>query len=166
MTSSCTPPSAYILESEEGFGFGTHINIDVGDGTYIVLGHLASTLIEHGEEVAAGQIIAYEGTTGSSTGDHVHIGRHEGKAWEDGTRGASIEGLSIRVYDNSVGVERTLPVTDFVCDLSEGHSYTSRLPTPLWHPNGALVKVPNDPDVYLLESGALRHVSDEDIFWS
>ncbi len=156
--------TAYVHESTDGFG--THINIDLGDGTYIVLGHLSETLIEHGEPVAAGQLIALEGTTGDSTGDHVHIGRHEGEADEDASDGTSIDGLSINVHDSATGADTTLSVHEFTCGLYDGHVYTSQLATPLWHPDGSLIKTPTDAKVYLLSDGAAHHVDNEDVFWS
>lgn len=156
--------TAYVHESEDGFG--THINVDLGDGTYIVLGHLSQTLVSNGEPVAQGQLIGVEGTTGNSNGDHVHIGRHEGDAQEDAVYGTSIDGLSMLVYSNATGSDETFSVHDLTCDLYDGHIYTSRLSTPLWHPDGSLVKSPNDADVFLLKDGSRHLIDDEEVFWS
>lgn len=48
------------------------------DGYFIVYGHLAGTVINTGQTVEAGQIIAYSGNTGYSTGPHLHIERRNG----------------------------------------------------------------------------------------
>lgn len=157
---------AYVHDSNRSSGFGEHINIDMGDGTYIILGHLDDIFVDNQSEVAAGQLLAFEGTTGASTGDHVHIGRHDGDASADGGEGTSIEGLSLNVMDTTIGGTATLATTDLTCDLTSGHHYASRLTTPRWHPNGSLVKTPDQSTVYLVEDGSLRAFWDEESFWS
>lgn len=157
---------AYVHDGNRTSGFGEHINIDMDDGTYIILGHLDDIFVDNMSEVAAGQLLAFEGTTGASTGDHVHVGRHDGDASADGGEGTSIEGLSLNVMDTTMGGTATLATTALTCDLSSGHYYASRLTTPRWHPNGSLVKTPDQSTVYLVDGGNLRAFVDEDSFWS
>lgn len=157
--------TAYVHDSNRTTGFGVHINLDLGDGTYIVLGHLDDVFIEDGEGVAKGQILGFEGTTGASTGDHVHIGRHTWDASQDATYGTSIEGLSLSATDLSGG-SGEYSTGDMVCDLSSGHRYESDLETALWHPDGSLVMTPYAATVYLVEDGKLRAFDNEDTFWS
>ncbi|MBT3230566.1 M23 family metallopeptidase [Candidatus Uhrbacteria bacterium] len=158
--------TAYVHDSDRDDGFGVHINIDLGDGTYIILAHLDDTLIGDGEEVAQGQLIAIEGTTGASSGDHLHIGRHSGDATSNGWDGVSLEGLVIEAYSSSDGGLDSYLTSEFVCDLSGGHYYQSRMETPVWHPNGTLVMTPNSPDVYVLNEGYKYLIEDEGVFWS
>lgn len=158
--------TAYVHEDDRINGFGVHINIDLSDGTYIILAHLDDVLIEDGEEIAQGQLIAIEGTTGDSSGDHLHIGRHDGDASEDGQDGNSIEGLMIETYDSSTGDYDSFLTSEFTCDLSSGHYYQSRMETPVWHPDGTLVMTPSSSDVYLLDNGYKHLVDDEGVFWS
>ncbi len=158
--------TAYVHTDYPGYGFGNHINIDVGDGTYILLGHLSDVLVEDGEEVAAGELIGVEGTTGNSTGDHVHMGRHEGDAGEDGTKGVSIQGLMISAFDENDGMEVEDLTTDMVCDLSIGHYYRSLLNVPMWHPDGMLIKSYSSNKVYILDDGKIHHIANENVFWS
>ncbi len=157
--------TAYV-HSDESSGFGIHVNIDMSDGTYIILAHLDDVLIQSGEEVAQGQLIAIEGTTGDSSGDHLHIGRHSGYASDDGLQGTSIEGLMIEAYDANTGNYDAYLTSEFVCDLSGGHLYSSRMETPVWHPDGTLVMTPNSPDVYMLNDGYKHLIEDEGVFWS
>lgn len=141
-------------------GFGRHINLDLGDGTYIVMAHMAEIFADDQSEVAAGQLLGYEGTTGNSTGDHVHIGRHDGDPALDAGEGESIEGLAFRTEDGEFAV------TELACSLTNGASYASSLRTAQWHPDGSLVKTPDSAAVYLVEDGALRTFFDEDAFFS
>lgn len=157
--------TVYTHETKVSTGFGRHANIDVGDGTYIMLGHLDEILVRNGSEVAKGQLIGIEGTTGHSTGDHVHFGRHLGDASLDAGVGESIPGLRVRVQNASVP-QGDLPVGSMVCSLMGGTKYVSALATPRWHPDGTLVKTPNDAKTYLLEAGSARWVSNEHVFWS
>ncbi len=161
------PTSGTVYVHDDGDSdFGLHVNIDMGDGTYILLAHLAEVFLESGDEVAAGQILGFEGTTGASTGDHVHFGRHEGDATVSAGSGTSIEGLSVYVADASTGEVSVLVASDFVCDLSWGEVYVSELSSARWHPAGTLVKTPSDSAVYLLEGGEALWIETEDVFWS
>jgi murein DD-endopeptidase MepM/ murein hydrolase activator NlpD len=70
---------AYI-EPFEGDGFGNYIIIVHGNGWTTLYGHLARFAIPSGQTVASGQLIGYEGTTGNSTGCHLHFGvNHDGQ---------------------------------------------------------------------------------------
>lgn len=158
---------AYVHDSDPYTNFGYHVNIDQGDGTYIILAHLSAIFVEDGSEVTAGQLIGFEGTTGNSTGDHVHIGRHAGDAADDGISGSSEAGLEFSASDGTLGTAvASIPVTDLTCDISAGHFYTSVLPVPLWHPDGTLVKTPSDSAVYLMEDGKARTFITEGSFTS
>ena len=46
--------------------------LDHGWGIYTVYGHQSETLVEVGQQVEAGQVIGRVGTTGRSTGPHLH----------------------------------------------------------------------------------------------
>lgn len=158
---------AYVHDNNAETNFGLHVNIDTGDGTYIILAHLGDIFVEDESEVAAGQIIGIEGTTGNSTGDHLHIGRHWGDAAEDGIRGSSQEGLEFSMSNATLGTSvQAVPVTSMICGLTSGHVYTSVLGTGHWHPNGTLVKTPFESAVYLLEEGRTRVFVNERAFIS
>jgi murein DD-endopeptidase MepM/ murein hydrolase activator NlpD len=53
-------------------GYGNCIIITVGDTEYYY-GHASKLLAQVGDEVAAGQVIALVGSTGHSTGSHLHF---------------------------------------------------------------------------------------------
>jgi len=159
--------TVYVHDEDVSHGFGLHLNIDLGDGTYIVLAHLSSVLVENGEEVEAGEILGFEGTTGASTGDHVHMGRHLGDASLDADMGTSIRGLRLALEgDTDPSETGDVMAEDLWCDLSWGHIYRSTLAVNLWHPNGTIVTTPDQNDLYLLEEGALRKFPSETAFWN
>lgn len=54
-------------------GYGNCIMIDHGGGTVTLYAHMSSLLVERGEVVGKGQRIARAGTTGYSTGVHLHF---------------------------------------------------------------------------------------------
>lgn len=54
-------------------GYGNFIEIQDSDGTYTAYGHLSSIGVSVGQQVGAGQQIGQEGSTGESTGPHLHF---------------------------------------------------------------------------------------------
>ena len=54
-------------------GYGNYIVIDHPNKTQTVYGHMVKTVSEQGEYVVQGQIIGYVGSTGRSTGPHLHF---------------------------------------------------------------------------------------------
>lgn len=53
---------------------GNYVTIDHADGFRSIYMHMAAYIVSAGQEVAAGQVIGYVGSTGESTGPHLHIG--------------------------------------------------------------------------------------------
>lgn len=53
---------------------GNYVMIDHGGGVYTVYMHASSLTVSTGQTVAAGQVIAKVGSTGISTGSHLHFG--------------------------------------------------------------------------------------------
>ncbi|MDG1949447.1 MAG: M23 family metallopeptidase [bacterium] len=168
-------PAGGVVRVHDGnasSGFGYHVNIDLGDGTYVVIAHLSEIFLSDGDEVAAGQLIAYEGMTGYAQGDHIHLGLHQGDAGEDAANGVSIPVLYRVVNQTERGEVELLSSEDFVCgiraqgDAQDGHFYQSQLPVTMWHPNGTLVKTPDNAQTYVLEQGRTRWIENESVFWS
>ena len=64
--------SGVVSWASERYGYGNLIEIDHGDGYKTRYGHNKKLLVELGDVVEKGQIIARMGSTGRSTGPHVH----------------------------------------------------------------------------------------------
>lgn len=157
--------TVYVHDEHPGTGFGMHVNIDLNDGTYIVLGHLSSVFVENGSEVASGQLIGFEGTTGNSNGDHVHLGRHAGDAEQDAIHGESIAGLYIYAEDTTSGLVTGRSTEELVCGLTTGRRYRSQLQVNQWHPDGSLIKFASTTTIFRIENGQTHPFPSEEDFW-
>lgn len=62
-----------VIQSGYNGGLGYSVTINHGGGLTTVYGHNSSLVVGYGQDVGGGQLIAYAGTTGSSTGCHVHF---------------------------------------------------------------------------------------------
>lgn len=56
-----------------GGGYGNYVWINHGNGKETIYAHLTSTAVSPGQYVSKGQVIGYVGTTGYSTGPHLHF---------------------------------------------------------------------------------------------
>ena len=57
-------------------GYGKYVVINFDDGRQAIFGHMSKVVASSGDVVKQGDVIGYVGTTGHSTGPHVHIGFH------------------------------------------------------------------------------------------
>jgi murein DD-endopeptidase MepM/ murein hydrolase activator NlpD len=62
-----------IVPAYMRYGYGNHIIVDQGNGFSTLYGHLSEIYVRSGDHVSRGQIIGRMGSTGRSTGTHLHF---------------------------------------------------------------------------------------------
>lgn len=58
---------------DAGFGYGNYVKINHGNGIETLYAHASKTLVKVGDKVKQGDMIARVGSTGTSTGNHLHL---------------------------------------------------------------------------------------------
>ncbi len=66
------PADGIVVSSGQQGGYGNALVIDHGYGVVTRYGHLDSFAVKPGQRVKRGDVIAYVGSTGRSTGPHLH----------------------------------------------------------------------------------------------
>lgn len=59
--------------------YGNYVKVIAPSGDYTLYAHMSSIAVTSGQEISPGDVIGYVGTTGSSTGNHLHL-----EYWKDG----------------------------------------------------------------------------------
>ncbi|APY85966.1 M23 family peptidase [Streptomyces alfalfae] len=65
--------SGTVVEAGWGGAYGNNVVIKMNDGTYTQYGHLSSLGVTVGQTVTPGQQIGLAGSTGNSSGPHLHF---------------------------------------------------------------------------------------------
>jgi murein DD-endopeptidase MepM/ murein hydrolase activator NlpD len=68
--SVCAGDASVVLSA---VGYGVHVIVDCGGGLQMVYAHLAAAALGGPAPVAAGQLLGWVGSTGLSTGPHLHF---------------------------------------------------------------------------------------------
>ena len=76
-----TKAGTVIVSSYDAGGYGNYVQIDHGGGNYTLYGHMSKRLVSVGQTVSQGEVIGLCGSTGASTGPHVHY-----EIWVNRTR--------------------------------------------------------------------------------
>lgn len=61
-----------VLSAALGNGYGKEVVIDHGNGVHTLYAHMSGFHVSAGDSVVRGQVIGYVGTSGRTTGAHVH----------------------------------------------------------------------------------------------
>ena len=76
---------------------GNYLRIDHGWGCVTIFAHLLSKVVDAGQEVDQGELIAYMGSTGRSTGPHLHYQ-------------IEVDGKAVDPFDYFIGVKQNPPL--------------------------------------------------------
>jgi hypothetical protein len=71
-----SPADGFVIMSSYGSGYGNQVVIDHGYGLVTRFAHLSRRLVQVGDHVLRGQVVARVGSTGHSTGPHLHYEVH------------------------------------------------------------------------------------------
>ena len=55
------------------WAYGNHVVVSHSDGTSTLYAHMSSRAVKQGQVVKQGDVVGYVGTTGRSTGNHLHF---------------------------------------------------------------------------------------------
>lgn len=66
-----------IVTGSDASGWGNYIKVVAADGSYTLYGHMSGFAVANGQTVNPGDVIGYVGTTGASTGNHLHLEYHD-----------------------------------------------------------------------------------------
>ncbi|MBR6521785.1 MAG: peptidoglycan DD-metalloendopeptidase family protein [Oscillospiraceae bacterium] len=68
----------YVVTSTYGSGYGNYVMIDHGEGRYTLYAHMTTRYVNEGDVVLQGDVIGIVGSTGVSTGPHIHFEVYDG----------------------------------------------------------------------------------------
>ena len=83
--------SGTVLVSGWNNSYGNQVLLDNGAGLSTRYAHMTQTAVTAGEAVTAGQVIGYVGSTGDSTGNHLHF-----EVMQNGVRVNPMDMVSVR----------------------------------------------------------------------
>jgi septal ring factor EnvC (AmiA/AmiB activator) len=66
------PAAATVVSARSGGDYGKHVKLDHGHGVRSLYGHLSRIDVRAGQRVERGQMLGLVGSTGRSTGPHLH----------------------------------------------------------------------------------------------
>ena len=72
-TISAAASGTVVLAASQDYGYGNHVIIQHADGSRTLYGHLSEIWVSQGQYVSQGQGIGALGSTGYSTGPHLHF---------------------------------------------------------------------------------------------
>lgn len=70
------PANAKVLFADYRSGYGRNVVLDHGYGLVTLYGHASQLFVKEGDVIKRGQVIAAVGSTGASTGPHLHYEVH------------------------------------------------------------------------------------------
>ena len=71
-------PGVHLGHADPGLAVGLHgeraaVLVDHGEGLFSLYAHLSEVLVDQGHELLVGEVLGKVGSTGRSTGAHLHL---------------------------------------------------------------------------------------------
>lgn len=88
--------SGTVIISEYSRSYGNYIVISHGSGNTTLYAHMSKLIAKEGQQVSQGQVIGVTGSTGNSTGPHLHFEVSEGGVRIDPLKKGYLTGATIR----------------------------------------------------------------------
>lgn len=110
-------------------GFGNHVWVWNEDGTTSIYAHLASYLCKEGQKVDAKTPIGIMGSTGHSTGPHLHIGMFEGHVLKEDKNAAFDPAIYLHLEslaDTKSSSDRWLNGSGYISLTKSTQAYSSQ----------------------------------------
>lgn len=76
-------PGRVVAAGWDNSGFGYRVIVDHGNGVQTLYGHLEQITVAAGQQVQAGMQLGLSGSTGNSSGPHLHFGVEKDGQWVD-----------------------------------------------------------------------------------
>ncbi|PRH79428.1 hypothetical protein C6N75_10050 [Streptomyces solincola] len=67
------PTAGVVVASDGSSSYGINVQLRHADGKHTLYAHLSGKNVSVGQTVKAGDVIGYVGSTGNSTGPHLHM---------------------------------------------------------------------------------------------
>lgn len=152
-------------KSNATWQWGNYVAIQGDDGRTIYYCHLAKRLVKQGDKVKAGDCIGIQGSTGQSTGNHLHFEVRKGTNQENAADYLGISN-SVGTYSSTEPVKPTAPVPNSgfaigdKIKLTSDAKYSNGKNVPTWVKNSTLYIRSKEFDngeynVSTLKSGAI-----------
>ena len=78
---AAAPGIVTVADTINNSGYGRWVTIDHGNNERTIYAHMSSVMVKAGQRVDQGQQIGTLGTTGNSTGPHLHFEERSGSRW-------------------------------------------------------------------------------------
>ena len=123
-----------VVKIDSETGYGKYIRIQHDGGYTTTYAHIEGTPkgLTVGDHVAQGQVIAYVGSTGLSTGPHLYYELRVGDTYKDPTKaempaGTTLRGRALEEFRQQIGRVETIASTIRATATSAAHSAVSAL---------------------------------------
>ncbi len=80
-TSIYAAKSGTVTDASYSDAYGYHVTIMHSNGSYTLYAHMPGLIVSVGQYVSQGETIGYVGSSGWSTGPHLHFGLNIGGSW-------------------------------------------------------------------------------------